>query len=70
VQQPTQETSPRLIRLPEVLARTGLSRSQAYSLAGQSRFPRPIKLSERCAAWVESEVEAWIRERMAQREAA
>lgn len=70
MQQPTQETTPRLIRLPEVLARTGLSRSQAYALAAQSRFPRPIKLSERCAAWVESEVADWICERLAQRKAA
>lgn len=57
--------SPRLIRLPEVQRQTGLGRSQVYALAAQSRFPAPVKLSERCSAWIESDVRAWIAERIA-----
>ena len=59
------ETETRLIRLPEVLRLTGLGKSQTYALALAGRFPAPIKLSERCSAWQESEVRAWIAERIA-----
>lgn len=48
-----------LLRLPDVMGRTGLSRSAVYALEG---FPKPVKLSGRAVAWVQSEVEAWIAE--------
>lgn len=54
----------RLIRLPEVQRLTGLGRSQIYTLAQRDAFPKPIKLAERCSAWVESDVRGWIRERI------
>lgn len=54
----------RLIRLPEVQRLTGLGRSQIYALASKGCFPKPLKLSERCSAWVEHEVMTWIRDRM------
>lgn len=54
----------RLIRLPEVQRLTGLKRSQLYALAQRDEFPRPIKLSERCSAWLESAVRDWICDRI------
>ncbi len=54
----------RLIRLPEVQRLTGLGRSQVYALAQRGAFPSPIKLSERCSAWPESAVRAWIHDRI------
>lgn len=57
-----------LIKMPEVRAKTGLSRSHLYALAQQGEFPKPIKLSERSSAWVESEVQGWIDSRIAQRD--
>lgn len=54
----------RLIRLPEVLNKTGLSRSRLYALED---FPRRVRLGERGVAWVEEEVDEWIRERMENR---
>ena len=57
----------RLLRLPEVLARTGLSRSTIYVRLEQGRFPRPVSLGVRAVGWIESEVDEWIRERIAQR---
>ena len=57
----------RLIKLKEVISLTGLSRSHLYALAQQGIFPKPVKLTERSSAWVESEVLAWIEERIAQR---
>ena len=56
-----------VLRLPEVMERTGLSRSSVYAMASTDRFPHPIKLSDRASAWIEAEVEAWIRERMSLR---
>ena len=47
----------RLIRLREVQAMTGLNRNLIYELPD---FPRPIKISTRCSAWLESEVQRWI----------
>lgn len=55
-----QSETPRLIRLPEVQRLTGLGRSQTYALARDGRFPQPIKISERCSAWVEADVRSWI----------
>jgi prophage regulatory protein len=34
-----------------------------YRLESEGRFPRRIKLGIRAVGWIESEVEAWIRER-------
>lgn len=46
---------------------TGLSRSHLYALAQQGIFPKPVKLTERSSAWVESEVQGWIESRIALR---
>ena len=58
------EETPRLIRLPEVHRLTGLGRSQIYALAKADQFPKPLKLSERCSAWVEADIHRWIAERI------
>jgi prophage regulatory protein len=57
-----------LNKLPQVLAKTGLSKSHLYALAQKGEFPKPIKLSERSSAWVESEVNDWIDARIAARD--
>lgn len=57
----------RLLKLKEVISTTGLSRSYVYELAKAGTFPQPLKLSERSSAWVESEVQQWIDERIQQR---
>ena len=57
----------RMLRLPEVQARTGLSRSTIYMRVELSRFPQPVSLGERAVGWIEAEIEAWIRERAEER---
>lgn len=57
----------RLLKLKTVIENTGLSRSHIYALAQQDLFPKPVKLTERSSAWVESEVQDWIENRIAQR---
>ncbi len=56
--------SVRMLRLPEVVNRTALSRSQIYRLIELGTFPRQIQLGERAAGWVEEEVDGWLRERI------
>ena len=50
----------RLLRLPDVLRRVGLSRSTVYQLAASGRFPAPVRLSPRTSAWRSDDVQAWI----------
>jgi prophage regulatory protein len=56
-----------LVRLNEVKARTGLSRSTLYAYVRDGRFPPPVTISKRCVAWVEGEIDRWIAERIAAR---
>lgn len=49
-----------LIRLPEVIKRTGVSRTTIYRLINKKSFPSPIKISEKMIAFIESEVNDWI----------
>ncbi|MFW1853065.1 helix-turn-helix transcriptional regulator [Acinetobacter guillouiae] len=59
----------RLIRRKEVQAKTGYGPSSIYAEMAKGRFPKPVVLSERRVAWVESEIDAWIAERIASRNA-
>ena len=54
-----------LLRRKQVEARTGLPRSSLYALISANKFPKPIILSGRTVAWVESSVDQWIAERIA-----
>ena len=53
-------TLERLIRLPEVKSRTGLSSSDLYRRVEAGTFPRQIKLGVKAVAWIETEVQEWI----------
>ena len=53
-----------ILRLPEVKARTGLSRSTIYLRIAEGKFPPPINLGERSVGWVEAEIDAWIAKRI------
>lgn len=57
--------SENILRLPAVVEKTGLSRATIYRLQGLAKFPTSIDLGARAMGWLESEVEAWIAERVA-----
>jgi len=57
----------RLIRISEVIDMTGLSRSCIYRYINEERFPMSVSLSPRSVAWVESEIQQWIAERVERR---
>lgn len=52
--------STRLIRLPEVLLRTGYGKAWIYRLISEDRFPTQIKIGSRAVAFIESEIDDWI----------
>jgi len=56
----------KILRLPEVISKTGLSRSNIYQKEATGQFPRHIGLGPRCSGWLEHEIDAWIAERMAE----
>lgn len=53
-----------ILRLPEVMARTGLSRSGIYMRMSEKKFPNSISLGCRSVGWLEHEVDEWIVERI------
>ncbi len=55
-----------ILRLPIVKKRTGLSRSTIYVRINEGVFPKPINLGERAVGWLESEIESWIEQQVAQ----
>ena len=55
-----------LIRLSEVLRRVGYGKAWVYKLIAQNHFPKPVKIGTRSIAFVESEVNEWINERIAE----
>jgi prophage regulatory protein len=60
----TFETGDRILRIGTVLQLTGLSRSTLYRKMQRGEFPKQIKLSERCAGWRQSAINAWMRNPM------
>ena len=57
----------RILKRPEVEARTALSRSTLYAMMAEGQFPKPVKLGARAVGWVESEIAAWLESRKALR---
>ena len=56
----------RILRVPEVEARTGLSRTTIYRWRVAGRFPQAVALGAHSMGWIESDVDEWIRERAAE----
>ena len=68
----------RLIRLPEVINRTGYGRTSIYRKMKDGSFPKCVKLGgplegsnafdSRAIAWIEYEVDQWIKSRIEERD--
>jgi len=52
-----------MLKLPDVIERTGLSRPSIYRLMGIGLFPRNHRLSIRAVGWKRSEIEKWMNSR-------
>ncbi len=55
-----------LIRLPEVQRRTGYCRAWIYRLIEAGQFPKQVKIGSRSVAFVESEIDEWIANKIAE----
>lgn len=54
----------KLIRIHEVRNRIGYSKATIYRKVSIGEFPRPYNLGARAVAWLESEIDSWIAERV------
>jgi len=57
-----------ILRRKEVELRTGLSRSTIYERIRLGTFPAPIPLGPRSVGWVEEEIDAFLADRIAERD--
>ncbi|WP_413482145.1 helix-turn-helix transcriptional regulator [Morganella psychrotolerans] len=55
-----------LIRLPEVMRRTGFSKPYLYKLISDDKFPKQVKIGTRSIAFIESEVDEWVANKIAE----
>lgn len=55
-----------LIKMPETMRRTALGKAWIYKLISQGRFPQPVKIGTRAIAFIESEIDEWINQRIAE----
>ena len=55
-----------LIRMPETMRRTGYGKAWLYKLINQNRFPKPVKIGSRSIAFIESEIDEWVSQRIAE----
>ena len=52
----------RILRLPEVIEKTGISRSSIYKQMQLGLFPKQLRLGERMVGWSEAEIEKHLEE--------
>lgn len=57
-----------VLRRADVERATGLPRSTIYEMMARGTFPKPIKLGTRAVGWLETEILAWQRARVADRD--
>lgn len=60
----------RVLRGDEVDERCRINRTTRYRLMSEGRFPQSIRVGPNAVGWIEAEVDAWILERAAERDAA
>ena len=57
----------RIMRLSEVKAVTGLSKTTIYRFEKEGRFPSKVSLGERSVGWFEDDIEVFLMPLKAQR---
>lgn len=54
----------RALRIRNVLALTGVSKTQLYRLIQSGKFPRPVKISDRISVWDAELVDRWLADKL------
>ncbi|CNI09159.1 TPA: helix-turn-helix transcriptional regulator [Yersinia enterocolitica] len=61
---PTSILSDKFVDMAFITQLTGLTDKWFYKLISEGKFPKPIKFG-RSSRWLDSEVEAWMQQRIA-----
>jgi prophage regulatory protein len=61
--------SGKILRLAAVRDSTGLPTSSIYEKIAKGEFPNAVPLGAKAVGWLEEEIEAWKKARIAQRDA-
>jgi len=56
----------KVLRMKDVIAKLGLSRSTIYNLINAGDFPPSFRLHKQSVGWLESDIDEWILKRMAE----
>lgn len=64
----SQPANHRVIRLPDVIKKTGLGRTTIWRMSTSGDFPESISLGGKATGWIEAEIDRWIEKRMAARQ--
>lgn len=54
-----------ILRLAQVIERTGLKKTKIYELQSEGQFPMRVKITAHAVGWIEHEVQAWLAGRIA-----
>jgi len=54
----------KILRLPTVKEKSGLSRSTIYLRIKKGDFPKPISLGDRAVGWLEKDIEDWLEQKI------
>lgn len=57
----------RILRLPDVIRKTGMSKTAIYTRLRKNEFPEPLKLGPRAVGFVEAEVNGFLADLIRQR---
>ncbi|WP_280513150.1 helix-turn-helix transcriptional regulator [Glaciecola punicea] len=57
-----------MLRKEEVTHLCGISVPYMYSMISAETFPKPVKLGIKISGWVDTEVQQWIEQRIADRD--
>jgi prophage regulatory protein len=58
----------RILRIPKVKEKTGLSRAEIYRREADGRFPKKIHISANVVGFLEDEIDLWIEQLRAERD--
>ena len=53
----------RILRLPEVASRLGVSHDTVRRMVRDGRFPPPLEIARRSIGWLEADLDVWLAER-------
>lgn len=59
---PEPTPSPKMLRVPAVMARTGLSRTTIYRRVRAGTFPAPVDLGNGLIGWTDEVIDTWQRD--------